>query len=79
MTGKHDIAVTAFIDRYWSENCCSPTVREIMDAVGIPSSSTTRYVVRKVAKARGDQLIPNIARGIIPRWVQDAIRKAKNA
>jgi hypothetical protein len=75
MTGRYDSAVSAFIDRYWQEHCCSPTVREIADGVGIGSTSVVRNVLTRVTTARGDRWIVGVARGIIPRWVQDAIRR----
>lgn len=76
MTGRYDTAVSAFIDRYWREHCCSPTVREIANAVGISSTSVVRNTLTRVTTARGDRWIAGAARGIIPRWVQRAIRKA---
>lgn len=77
MIGKHDAAVSAFIDRYWREHCCSPTVREIADGVGITSTSAVRNVLTRITSTRGDRWIVGAARGIIPAWVREAIRKAK--
>lgn len=77
-SGQHDQAVSDYIDSFWKENYGSPSFREIMAACGIPSLSVTRYVVLRVARARGDWVAENgKARGIVPKWARDAITKAK--
>jgi SOS-response transcriptional repressor LexA len=74
MIGKHDAAVAAFVDKFWQEHFYSPTFREIADGVGISSTSVVRNVIARVTTTRGDRWIAGAARGIIPRWVQDAIQ-----
>lgn len=32
--------IVEFIERFTAENCCTPTVRDIQDELGIPSTST---------------------------------------
>lgn len=71
--GKYDDIVSSFIDEFWKREFRSPTLREIIETCGTKSTSVTRHVVRKIAKARGD-----VIEGcrITPGWVIEAIRKA---
>lgn len=74
---KYDAAVAAFIDSFWLENIRSPTLREITAGVNSPSTFTISCAVKRIAKARGDFLFKDgSARGIVPRWVQEAVQGA---
>lgn len=75
--GKYDSAVITFIDDYWRENIRPPTLREITAGVKAPSTSVISFAVKRIAKARGDFLVTDgSARGIVPRWVKQAIQGA---
>lgn len=71
--GKYDEAVKSFVDEYWKQKFRSPTLREIMVAVGINSSSHVYYILRKLFYVEDV-----VARGIVPNWVKNAIQKAEN-
>lgn len=78
--GKYDDVVSAFIDEFWKAEFRSPTIREVMQACEIPSSSTADYVMCKVAKSRGDVVVKDTsARRITPNWVILAIKNAAKA
>lgn len=75
--GRNDLAVSKFIDEFWTSHYRSPTIREIARACNISSTSVASNTLQRVAKERGDVLATDgSARGITPRWVQDAIHSA---
>lgn len=71
-SGIYDNRVIAFVDAYWKTRYHAPTVREIMLACGISSTSVTAYTLRRLAKT-GKYVL---SRGITPKWVMTAIQKA---
>lgn len=77
--GKYDDGVSQFIDDFWAKEFRSPTIREVMGATGITSTSTAYYVLQKVAKDRGDIFTGGMAAQVTPSWVIRAIRNAAPA
>jgi len=45
-----DTLVYMFIENFWRVNYYSPTVREIVDGVGLSSTSVANYSVQKLKK-----------------------------
>lgn len=77
--GKYDDSVSMFIDEFWRKEFRSPTIREVMDACGITSTSAADYVIRKVVKSRGDVFVDGACARITPSWVVSAIKNAAKA
>lgn len=73
---EYDDKVRSFIDAFWRENNYSPSLREIMQSVGVPSSSHTAYIVRKLAKKGHVIYTEKISRGIVPVWVKQVLEAA---
>jgi SOS-response transcriptional repressor LexA len=69
--GKHDRKVIAFLNSYWKHQFQPPTLREIMTACDISSTSVIAYTLRRLE--RDGKIIT--ARGAVPVWVRDAIAK----
>jgi len=57
--------VRAVYDAIQNSHPLTPTIRELMDATGITSSSMVRYYLQKLDKAELIERVPNVARGII--------------
>ena len=78
VVGKYDEQVISFVDDFWKRNYRSPSIREVMAAAGISSSSVAHYVVRKLAKRGGYTITNNSYRAIVPPWVKTAIEQARD-
>jgi hypothetical protein len=72
--GKHDKAIMSFIDKYWASNFRPPSVREIMAACSVGSTSYVTYTLRRLAETDKYVFVPGDARGIVPAWVVNSIR-----
>jgi hypothetical protein len=68
--GKYNDAVKNYIDQCWKE-CNPPSIRDIMIACGIPSTSHASTVVHALPDMHFDK-----HGHPMPLWVVDAIRKA---
>jgi len=66
MSGKYSTQTKSAIDKFWRENKFPPTIRDIMNMVGIPSSSHCRYILKNLEGVR-------LARNgrVIPLWVDN--------
>jgi len=69
--GKYNDAVLSAIDDYWKENYHPPTIRKLMDMAGIPSTSHTASILRKLKSGGLIELFGNAHP--IPKWVISAI------
>ena len=67
--------IEKFINAFWSQHYHSPTMREISAGVGIPSTSHTWYIIRKMSE-RGVIVYNHTSRSIVPLWVKTAIETA---
>jgi hypothetical protein len=78
--GKYDEAVSSFVDDFWRNKFRSPTIKEVMAACGITSTSVAYYVIRKIAKTRGDVFAGSETTHtrITPQWVIAAIKNARS-
>lgn len=76
--GKYDDEVSDFIDEFWKREFHAPTIREVMVGCGIMSTQVADYVIKKMAKSRGDIFSgpKGSTRRITPRWVMTAIQNA---
>jgi len=71
MTTKYKEPIQEFINRYWTENCRPPTVREIAEELGGISTSVVNYSLEHDLgyknKVKGE------SRWIVPEWVRRVI------
>ena len=63
--GKHDAGVSIFVEWHFQTHGYSPSVREIMEALNIKSTSVVTYTLQRMAEARGDTFNRRIARGYV--------------
>ena len=68
--GKHRAAVLAAIDEHWKRYKCPPTLRDIVSAAGVPSTSQVTYIIERLD---GVTVINGRA---TPHWVVRAIEEA---
>jgi hypothetical protein len=71
----YDKKVVDFVNEYWKRNYRSPSVREIMKAVGINSTSSTVSIIHRCAEKEGWSIdvVGGTSRSIVPDWVKQAI------
>ena len=74
--GKYDDQVMAAVSRIWGLRFRPPTIREIMAEVGIPSSSHTAAILKKLGAAGFLMLT---SRGPVPWWVVRAIEAKRQS
>lgn len=74
--GKYDEKVIKFVDTFWKEYFRPPSIREIGKACGISSTSVVSYVLHRLTRDGKYFIYENVARGIVPVWVSDAIKAA---
>jgi SOS-response transcriptional repressor LexA len=75
--GKYDDAIVKVVNEFWRAQYRSPTIREIMRAVGSTSTSAIYGAVKRLA-LKNNWTIQREAsqRGIIPSWVVKAIQRS---
>lgn len=72
---KYDrFEVLSFINGYWRDNCIAPTVREIAAHFGM-ALSTAAYILRDLKEEGYIEIKKESARGIVPAWVKESIKK----
>lgn len=74
--GKYDEAVLDFVSDFWERNFHSPSLREIMEATGCPSTAHMQIILKKLEQ-QGKLRYAGISRSIIPTWVVVSIIGAK--
>lgn len=62
-------AVLAYINEFWRRNCYSPSMKEIMAACHVSSTSVVRYTLLDLQEAGRLTYQDGIARSIVPAWV----------
>ena len=67
MTEPHSTtaAVLQAIQAFWAEEGFSPSIRDVMDATGITSTSVVRYHLLKLEQAGVIERTPGVARSYV--------------
>lgn len=68
-------AVLAYINDFWQRYHYSPSMAEIADACRIPSTSVVRYTLAQLRKAGRLSYRDNVARSIVPAWVDRRLER----
>lgn len=76
MASKYESGIIEGIDRHWREHHCPPTVRKIMEAAGVPSSSVVVRVLESLCANNGYKYTKGNHASVVPPWVQRAIDEA---
>lgn len=68
MTELHSTtaAVLGAIKTFWAEEGFSPSIRDIMEATDISSSSVVRYHILELVRAGAIERTPRVARSYVP-------------
>lgn len=77
---KYDDLVIQFVNQYWKDHYNSPSMREICQECGVPSTSHVSMILSRL-QGRGLVTLSQVEgkwRGITPMWVAMAIEKAEN-
>lgn len=79
MKPKYDrLIVLKYIDQYWAANYISPSIREILERFEIGSLSTVHRILTDLEGGGHVKIVRGAARGIIPVWIKNAIKEARN-
>jgi len=64
----------AAIDRFWMDNHYPPTIRDLMEIVGITSTSVASYYIKRLPEVRQSE-----HGRIIPQWVDGIFQSHQKA